>query len=376
MRKTLLDLLRKSFTPQRSQRKKRFKSLFSKVSARSVAAYARGQLVVFLFLVLMTSACGAQAPVETAAPALTATQSATETPTITMTPPEQASATPMPETPIPTNLPDCTNSAAFVTDVTIADNDIISAGTDFTKIWRIKNTGTCIWGADYTLTHYSEERMFAPASVPLSVTFPSQTVDISMELTAPSADGKHRGYFVIKNPAGLIMKIDNDSRLWVVINVSSQVAAATQNAGSIPVTGGCAFTTDAAKVTETINAVNAYRAENGLPAYTVNDLLTKAATAHANDIACNKLFAHTGSDGSTPNTRVAASGYAASSVSENVYGSYPPLTGQGAVDWWKNDQTNIQHNQNLLSASYTEIGVGYSFFDNFGFYVLVFATPK
>ena len=109
---------------------------------------------------------------------------------------------------------------------------------------------------------------------------------------------------------------------------------------------------------------------------TVNELLTQAASAHANDIACNKLFAHTGSDGSTPNTRAAASGYNTSSVSENVYGSYPPLTGQGAVDWWKNDQTNIQHNQNLLSASYTEIGVGYSFFDNFGFYVLVFATPK
>ena len=215
-----------------------------------------------------------------------------------------------------------------------------------------------------------------------------------MDLTAPSTDGKHRGYFVIKNPAGLIMKIDNDSRLWVVINVSSQVAscrpAATQSqvrrqplpvTGSVPVTGGfakatCAFTTDAAKVTETINALNAYRAQNGLPAYTVNELLTKAATAQANDMACNKLFAHKGSDGSTPTTRVAASGYTASSVTENVYGSYPPLSGQGAVDWWKNDKTDIRHNQNLLSTTYTEIGVGYSFFDNFGYYVLVFAAPK
>jgi uncharacterized protein YkwD len=277
--------------------------------------------------------------------------------------------------------------------VTIADNDIIAPSVDFTKTWRIRNTGTCIWGPDYTVSHYSEERMFAPASVPLSVTFPDKTVDISMDLTSPNTDGNHRGYFVIKNPAGLIMKIDNDSRLWVVINVSSQAAAATQGTGSgqaaaatqgtgsVPVTGGfakvtCAFTTDAAKVTETINALNAYRAQNGLPAYTVNELLTKAATAQANDMACNKLFAHTGSDGSTPPTRVAASGYSASSVTENVYGSYPPLSGQGAVDWWKNDKTDIRHNQNLLSTTYTEIGVGYSFFDNFGFYTLVFAAPK
>jgi uncharacterized protein YkwD len=301
-----------------------------------------------------------------------------------VTPSEQASLTPTDSPPIPTNSPDCTNSAAFVADVTIADNEVLPASTDFKKTWRVKNTGTCIWGTDYTLSHYSEERMLAPNSVPLSLTYPDQTVDISVELTAPNADGKYRGYFVIKNPAGLIMKIDNDSRLWVVINVSSQVAAATQNAGSIPVTGSegdlvdstCAFTTDAAKVAETISAINAYRAENGLPAYIINELLTKAATVHANDIACNKLFAHTGSNGSTPAARVAASGYTASSATENVYGSYPPLTGQGAVDWWKNDKTDIRHNQNLLSTVYTEIGMAYSFFNNFGYYVLVFAAPK
>jgi uncharacterized protein YkwD len=345
-------------------------------------------LVILIFLVLMTSACGSQAPAETVTPVLTETQAATatEAPTATETPSVQASATSTPETPIPTNPPDCTNSAAFVQDVTIADNDIIPSGTAFTKTWRVRNTGTCVWGPEYTLTHYSEERMLAPASVPLSVTFPEQTVDISVELIASGADGAHRGYFVIKNPAGLIMKIDNDSRLWVVINVSSAIASgptATPGSGSIPVTGGeggfanvnCAFTTDAAKVTETINAVNAYRAQNGLPVYTVNELLTKAATAHANDMACNKLFVHTGSNGSTPTTRVAASGYVASSATENVYGSYPPLTGQGAVDWWKNDKTDPVHNLNLLSTAYTEIGVGYSFFNNFGYYVLVFAKP-
>jgi uncharacterized protein YkwD len=356
-------------------------------------------LVVCLFVVLMTSACGTRSPAETAAPTVTETRAATamEAPTVittaTETPSAQASATATPETPIPTNSPDCTNSAAFVADVTIADNDIVPAGTSFTKTWRVRNTGTCIWGPGYTLSHYSDETMLAPASVPLSVTLPNQTVDISVDLTASSADGKHTAFFVIKNPAGLIMKIDNDSRLWVAINVSSQVAAATQSVttgqaaavtqspGSIPVTGGfakvtCAFTTDAAKVTDTVNALNAYRVQNGLPAYTVNEMLTRAATAQANDMACNKLSAHNGSDGSTPTTRVAASGYNASSATENVYGSYPPLSGQVVVDWWKNDKTDLRHNQNLLSTTYTEIGAAYSFFDNFGYYVLVFAAPK
>ena len=343
--------------------------------------------LVFLFLVLMTSACGAQAPVETAAPTPTATQTAVlvEIPTATEVPSTQASATPTPETPIPTNPPDCTNSAAFVADVTIADNDLIAPSTDFTKTWRIKNTGTCVWTPEYTLSHYSEERMLAPASVPLSVTYPNETLDISMDLTAPSVDGKHKGFFVIKNPAGLIMKIDNDSRLWVLIDVSSALASVPTSEGtaSIPVTGGgdgladatCAFTADAGKVRDTIIAVNNYRAQNGLSAYAISEKLTQAASAHANDMACNNSFTHTGSNGSTPASRVAASGYTAAMVTENVYGSYPPLSGQGAVDWWKNDQTDINHNLNMLSTTYTEIGVGYSFFNNYGYYVVVFATP-
>jgi uncharacterized protein YkwD len=352
-------------------------------------------LTIFLFVVFMISACGAKAPAETVTPTLTETQIATatdtEAPTATETPGVEASPTSTPETPIPTNTSDCTNGASFVADVTIPDNSSVPSGTTFTKTWRVQNTGTCIWGPNYALTHYSDENMLAPASTPLKVTFPGQTTDLSLELTAPSTAGIHKGYFVIKNPAGLIMNIDKDSRLWVVIDISVAVASgptATQGSGSIPVTavsssGGsgfanvtCAYTTDAAKLSETINALNTYRAQNGLAAYTVNDLLTKAATAHANDMACNNLFVHIGSDGSTPASRVATSGYVASDVTENVYGSYPPLTGQGAVDWWKNDKTDIRHNQNLLSTKFTEIGVGYSFYNNFGYYVLVFAKPK
>jgi len=72
---------------------------------------------------------------------------------------------------------------------------------------------------------------------------------------------------------------------------------------------------------------------------------------------------------------VAATGYVASSVSENIYGSYPPLTGQGVVNWWINDKSDLRHNQNLLSTTFTQIGVGYSFYENFGYYVLVVAKP-
>ena len=352
-------------------------------------------LGIFLFLVLITSACGAKAPTGTTTPTLPEAYvvTMTKTPSVTQTPLTSSSPTFTPETPIPTNTADCKNSASFVTDVTVADNAAFTPGATFTKTWRVKNTGTCIWGPGYVLDFYSDEQMGASTTVPLSMTFPNQTVDVSVELTAPDSTGTHRGNFVIKNPAGLIMKIDNDSRLWVIISVSSAVAAnvasATPGPGNIPVTGSgtstgagsgfatvtCTFAIDSAKITEAINALNAYRSQNGLPAYTVNAKLSQAAAAHANDMACNNLFYHTGSNGSTPTSRVAASGYSASSVTENVYGSYPPLTGQEIIDWWKNDKTDIRHNENLLSNTYAEVGIGYSFYNNFGYYVAVFAKP-
>jgi uncharacterized protein YkwD len=354
---------------------------------------------VLLLMAVTLAACGGQTATEAPAPpsetfvSVPTEAPATESPIATETsaaPATQPDSTPTSGTPVPTNAPDCTNSASFVADVTIPDNTAVGAGTIFTKTWRVRNTGTCIWGPEYTLTYYSDERMNAPAAVPLGVTFPGETLDISVDLTAPNGLGTRRGNFVIKNPAGLIMKIDNDSRLWLIINVtnpSAPTATAIPTTGTpgspAPGTGNspgfakvtCAFTTDSAKVTDVINAVNAYRTQNNLPVYTVNEKLTLAAQAHANDMACNNLFVHTGSDGSTPQTRVATSGYIASSATENVYGSYPPLTGQGAVNWWINDKTDLRHNQNLLSNTYVDIGVGYSFFNNYGFYVLVFAKP-
>jgi uncharacterized protein YkwD len=282
-----------------------------------------------------------------------------------------------------------------VADVTIPDNTEVPGGSNFTKTWRIMNTGTCIWASDYTLTFYSEERMNAPASVPLNVTYPGQTLDISVELTAPTSLGTHRGNFVIKNPAGLIMKINEDSRLWLIItvrNVAAATAAPTVTGGAVAQATGaptsaastsesglgaatCSYSIDQARLTQVLNAVNAYRAQFGMSAYPVNPLLARAAQSHAADIACHQLFGHKGSDGSTIQSRIAASGYTASFSSENVYGSYPPLTPQEAVNWWINDKIDTNHRLNLISDTYTEIGIGYAFFNNYGYYVIVFATP-
>jgi uncharacterized protein YkwD len=354
----------------------------------------RKMFTLILLATIVLTGCNAQTPTVAAVATSTAVQEATltEAPvdlpvatdsmTATTLPAGTAGTPGTPETPRPTNEANCTNSAAFVTDVTIPDNTPIVAGTPFTKTWRVSNTGTCIWGPDYTISYYSDERMAAPPSVPLPLTKPGENADLSVNLVAPNTPGTHRGNFVIKNPAGLIMKVNQDSRLWLVINVTLEAPTATPAAGAAAgsstaglITSTCAFSSDPANITETLDAINAYRTQNNLPDYTINEQLSKAAQSQANDMACNNLTGHTGSNGSTPESRVKDTGYTYSQVSENLQYSYPPLTGQGVVNYWINDKTDLRHGRNLVSDTFTEVGIGYSFFNNFGYYVVVFGAP-
>lgn len=362
--------------------------------------------IVPLLITLIVSSCNAQATTEPTVVASTETQAppATEPPVVETTPPPtdtqvqvtgsaEATITVTPAATRPPNDPNCTNSAAFVADITIPDNSDVPAGTSFTKTWRVSNTGTCIWASDYTLSHYSDEPMNAPASVPLPVTYPGQTADLSVTLVAPNSLGKHQGNFVIKNPTGLIMKVNEDSRLWVIINSISNTAgtaaatAAPTQAGGPTATPGtaelvlstCAFTSDTTNITETLNAINAHRTANNLPPYNVNSSLARAAQSHANDMACQNLTGHTGSNGSTPQSRATATAYnfsaVATNIDENINISSPALSGQAVVNFWLSDQSDGGHQgRNLVSDTFIDIGIGYTFFNNTGYYVVVFGT--
>ena len=368
----------------------------------------RTSIVPILLIAVLLSACGGgQAAEGTVPPPATETVPAAATTSVPAsatsasaevlaTATTTAEVSPTAAATRPPNAPDCTNSASFVADVTIPDNTEIVGGATFTKTWRIMNTGTCIWASDYTLTHYSDQIMNAPALVPLPLTYPGQTADISVELTAPNSIGTHRANFVISNPAGLIMKVNDDSRLWLIINVKTTAAAtvaptsppavATQPAAASPTTGSsssgtglvvatCGYSMDQTKLIDMLNAVNTYRSQSSMPAYNVNPKLAQAAQSHASDAACNQLTGHTGSNGTNIAQRVAAVGYVAAYVDENLYSSNPPRTAQEVVNLWVNDTADTHSRLNLVSDTYIEIGIGYASFNNTGYYVIVFASP-
>jgi hypothetical protein len=132
-------------------------------------------------------------PTETPTPSLTST----DTPTFTQT-----------TTPLPTigpvvvlNIP-C-NQAAFIDDMTIPDGTQISAGNGFTKTWRLQNTGSCTWTPAYMIVFDSGDLLGAPSSFNMpGYVNPGQTVDISVDITAPNDQGTYQGSWKLEDPNG------------------------------------------------------------------------------------------------------------------------------------------------------------------------------
>ena len=114
--------------------------------------------------------------------------------------------------------------AQFVADVTVPDGTSFAANAPFTKTWRLKNIGFCTWTTSYALVFDSGNNMGGPASVnlPTSVA-PGQTVDVSVNLTAPSSPGHYIGYWKFMNASGSRFGIGStmNKAWWVEINVGS-----------------------------------------------------------------------------------------------------------------------------------------------------------
>ena len=136
-------------------------------------------------------------------------------------PPPPVATTAVPPTPIPCDW------ANFVTDVTIPDGTSVNPGQTVTKTWRLKNAGTCTWNSGYSLVFDSGDAMGAPASSTLTsgTVAPGQTVDVSVNITAPAATGTKRAYFKLRNGSGVLFGIGNTANkpFWVEVNVVAVV---------------------------------------------------------------------------------------------------------------------------------------------------------
>jgi hypothetical protein len=119
--------------------------------------------------------------------------------------------------------------AGFVSDVTVPDGTNFAPDAKFTKTWRLKNIGTCSWTTSYSLVFYSGEQMGTTAAINLpNKVDPGQTIDLSVEMTAPSKNGTYRGNWELRNAAGVLFGIGSKatSPFWVEIKVSTTYSGA------------------------------------------------------------------------------------------------------------------------------------------------------
>ena len=126
---------------------------------------------------------------ETLTPRVSHTSAPTRTPTATPT------TTP---TSTPTTIPTadtsaCQLGAAYVADVTIPDNMSVEISSSFDKVWRVRNTGTCEWGAGYALAYVGGDALGEGLPVGVPETAAGSEVDVSVPLRAPEEPGRYRG---------------------------------------------------------------------------------------------------------------------------------------------------------------------------------------
>ncbi|HEU4410343.1 MAG TPA: CAP domain-containing protein [Polyangiaceae bacterium] len=136
----------------------------------------------------------------------------------------------------------------------------------------------------------------------------------------------------------------------------------------------------AGPVAELFALVNEARAEGracggeafaAAPPLRWDDRLGRAAQAHSDDMAARDYFDHDSPEGTTPRARIAAQGYDASRMGENIAaGQATPA--QAMATWLGSDG----HCANIMNPAYQDFGAGRGEGGSFGVYwTQVFAGP-
>ncbi len=121
----------------------------------------------------------------------------------------------------PPKTANCLDRAAFIGDVTIPDNTTVVAGTSFVKTWRLRNDGTCIWGQGYSLVFVEGERLSGSATVPLGgETRPGNTVDVSVNMTAPAIAGRYRSAWKLLSASGIAFGVGRNGATPIYAQVA------------------------------------------------------------------------------------------------------------------------------------------------------------
>ncbi len=101
-----------------------------------------------------------------------------------------------------------------------------------------------------------------------------------------------------------------------------------------------------------LSAVNALRSDAGRAPVTYSEPLEALAYGHAQDMAVNGFFSHTGSDGSLLGDRARRAGYGFCIIAENI--AKGQRSAAEAIQGWIESRG---HRRNMLDRRATEMGL-------------------
>ena len=152
----------------------------------------------------------------------------------------------------------------------------------------------------------------------------------------------------------------NWSSLTTPAKPKMTAAAPTSSTASQPATAGSM----SAEESKMIDLVNQERTKAGLAPYTYDSSLRAAALSHSRDMSQNNFFSHTSPTKGTFSQRLAASGVKHTAAGEN-------LALNGSVDKAHVSLMNSSgHRANIMSATYTRIGIGIVYNQSKGAYYI------
>jgi hypothetical protein len=118
------------------------------------------------------------------------------------------------------------DQVSFIRDITIPDGTLLAPGTHYTKIWELKNSGSCAWNSLYNLVFANQGDLMGGAiSQPLMTSGavqPGETLKVSVDLTAPINQGDYKGEWRLRNPTGTEFGPAGKT-FWVAIKVSNNI---------------------------------------------------------------------------------------------------------------------------------------------------------
>ncbi len=126
------------------------------------------------------------------------------------------------------------NNLFFIRDVNIPAGTVLRKNQDFTKTWKVQNTGTCDWLYQYSLVLLSGEAFGDQSTKIQKLVKVNDWTELSVNMTAPNKAGTYTSYWRLSNGQGMFGATLVLSFIVADPPTATKVPASTNTSAPVP----------------------------------------------------------------------------------------------------------------------------------------------